>query len=36
MGPYSRLELVKPEVKFLVQDDVPSIHTRLRLCNRSW
>jgi len=28
---YSRLELVDPQVKFLVQDDVPSIHARLRL-----
>ena len=28
---YSRLELLEPEVKFLVQDDVPSIHTRVRL-----
>jgi endonuclease/exonuclease/phosphatase (EEP) superfamily protein YafD len=28
---YSRLELVGAEVKFLVQDDVPSIHTRVRL-----
>lgn len=28
---YSRLELLEPEVKFLVQDDVPSIHARVRL-----
>jgi endonuclease/exonuclease/phosphatase (EEP) superfamily protein YafD len=28
---YSRLELVKPQVKFLVQHDIPSIHARLRL-----
>ena len=28
---YSRLELVEPEVKFLVQDDIPSIHGRVRL-----
>ena len=28
---YSRLELVRPEVKFLVQDDIPSIHARVRL-----
>jgi endonuclease/exonuclease/phosphatase (EEP) superfamily protein YafD len=28
---YSRLELVEPKVMFLVQDDVPSIHARLRL-----
>jgi endonuclease/exonuclease/phosphatase (EEP) superfamily protein YafD len=28
---YSRLELINPEVKFLVEDDIPSIHTRVRL-----
>ena len=28
---HSRLELVNPEIKFLVQDDIPSIHTRVRL-----
>lgn len=28
---YSRLELIDPEVKFLVEDHVPSIHTHLRL-----
>ncbi|WDT77310.1 MAG: endonuclease/exonuclease/phosphatase family protein [Candidatus Manganitrophus sp.] len=28
---YSRLELVRPEVRFLVQEDVPSIHTGVRL-----
>ena len=28
---YSRLQLVDPQVRFLVQDDVPSIHARLRL-----
>lgn len=28
---YSRLELVDPQVKFLVQDDVPSVHARVRL-----
>ncbi len=28
---YSRLELVEPEVSFLIQPDVPSIHTRVRL-----
>jgi len=28
---YSRLELIEPQVKFLVQDDVPSIHARLKL-----
>ena len=28
---YSRLELIKPRVKYLVEPDVPSIHTRVRL-----
>ena len=28
---YSKLELLQPRVRFLVQDDVPSIHTRVRL-----
>ena len=28
---YSRLPLVGPQVRFLVQDDIPSIHTRFRL-----
>jgi endonuclease/exonuclease/phosphatase (EEP) superfamily protein YafD len=28
---YSRLELVDPEVRFIIQDDIPSIHTRVRL-----
>ena len=28
---YSRLELIDPQVKFLIQDDIPSIHARLRL-----
>ncbi|HEX6267925.1 MAG TPA: endonuclease/exonuclease/phosphatase family protein [Burkholderiales bacterium] len=28
---YSRLPLVEPQVKFLIQDDVPSIYARLRL-----
>ena len=28
---YSRLELIDPEVKFLVQDDIPSIHARVKL-----
>jgi endonuclease/exonuclease/phosphatase (EEP) superfamily protein YafD len=27
----SRLELINPQVKFLVQEDIPSIHTRVRL-----
>jgi len=31
MALYSRLELVDPEVKFLVQDDIPSIHARVKL-----
>jgi endonuclease/exonuclease/phosphatase (EEP) superfamily protein YafD len=28
---YSRLELIEPRLEFLIQDDVPSIHTRVRL-----
>ena len=28
---YSRLELIDPKVEFLVQDDIPSIHTRVKL-----
>jgi endonuclease/exonuclease/phosphatase (EEP) superfamily protein YafD len=28
---YSKLELIDPEVKFLIQQDVPSIHTRVKL-----
>jgi endonuclease/exonuclease/phosphatase (EEP) superfamily protein YafD len=28
---YSRLELIEPQVKFLVQGDVPSIHARVKL-----
>lgn len=28
---YSRLELINPEVKFLVIDDIPSIHTQVKL-----
>ncbi len=28
---YSRLELINPEIKFLLQDDIPSFHTRVRL-----
>jgi endonuclease/exonuclease/phosphatase (EEP) superfamily protein YafD len=28
---YSRLELVEPQVKFLVQADVPSVHARVKL-----
>lgn len=30
---YSKLELINPEVKYLMIDDIPSIHTRLRLQN---
>ncbi|MDO5768416.1 MAG: endonuclease/exonuclease/phosphatase family protein [Psychrobacter sp.] len=28
---YSKLELIEPEVKYLMVDDIPSIHTQLRL-----
>lgn len=28
---YSRLELVRPEVKFIVEDDIPSIHALMKL-----
>src|SRR5690606_36589012 len=28
---HSRLELIEPEVAYLVQDDIPSIHTQVRL-----
>ena len=28
---YSKLELVAPEVKFLVEDDVPSVHTSIKM-----
>jgi endonuclease/exonuclease/phosphatase (EEP) superfamily protein YafD len=28
---YSRLEFINPEVKFLIQNDVPSMHTRIKL-----
>lgn len=31
MSVFSRLELIDPEVKFLIQDDIPSVHTRIRL-----
>ncbi len=30
---YSRLELVNPEIKFLVEDDIPSIHATMKLRN---
>lgn len=28
---FSKLELIEPEIKFLIQDDVPSIHTEVAL-----
>ncbi|MBC8988037.1 endonuclease/exonuclease/phosphatase family protein [Pedobacter sp. N36a] len=28
---YSKYELIGPELKFLVEDDIPSIHTKIRL-----
>ncbi len=28
---YSRLELIAPEVKFLVEEDIPSIHTTIKM-----
>ena len=28
---FSRFELIDPRIEFLVQDDIPSIHTRIRL-----
>ncbi|REJ76243.1 MAG: endonuclease [Acidobacteria bacterium] len=31
MALYSRFELVEPEVKFIVEEDTPSIHARVRL-----
>lgn len=31
MAIFSRLELIDPQVKFLVQDDIPSLHVRIRL-----
>lgn len=30
---YSRLELINPQVKYLVVDDIPSIHTQVRLAS---
>lgn len=35
---YSRLELINPEIKFLVSDDIPSIHTQVALSSgeRFW
>lgn len=32
---YSRLELVEPRIRFLVQDDVPSIHAKVKLGDRT-
>lgn len=31
MALYSRLELINPQLKFLVEDDIPSIHTDVKL-----
>lgn len=31
MALYSQFELVEPEVRFLLEDDIPSIHTKIRL-----
>ncbi|MEZ5345339.1 MAG: endonuclease/exonuclease/phosphatase family protein [Pyrinomonadaceae bacterium] len=28
---FSRLELIDPEIKFLIEDDIPSVHTKVRL-----
>ncbi|WP_026348916.1 endonuclease/exonuclease/phosphatase family protein [Psychrobacter lutiphocae] len=30
---YSKLELVEPQVKYLLMEDIPSIHTQIRLSN---
>lgn len=30
---YSKLELIEPSIKYLMVDDIPSIHTRVRLGN---
>ena len=30
---YSKLELIDPEIKYLLIDDIPSIHTQVRLTN---
>ena len=30
---YSQLELVRPEIKFIVEDDIPSIHALMKLPN---
>lgn len=31
---YSKLELIDPQVKYLVEEGIPSIHTQIRLLNR--
>lgn len=36
MAFYSKLELDDPQVKFLVEDDIPSIHTGVRLASGDW
>ena len=33
MAMFSRLKLIAPEVRFIVQDDIPSIHTEIELRN---
>ncbi len=33
MALFSRLELIDPEIKFLVEDDIPSIHTDIKLAS---
>lgn len=33
---YSRLELKDTEVKFMVEQDIPSIHTKVKLCGGQW
>jgi endonuclease/exonuclease/phosphatase (EEP) superfamily protein YafD len=33
MAMFSRLKLIDPEVRFIVQDDIPSIHTEIELHN---
>lgn len=30
---YSKLELVEPEIKFLIEDDIPSFHTKVKLAS---
>ena len=30
---YSKLELVEPEIKFLIEDDIPSFHTKIKLAS---